>query len=137
MLDLSSLKYPAMLLAWVITMAVGGFWYSPAGFGKAWSKLTKIDLLKMPKNEANSALAFMGLAAVVQVVALCIVLRSVHTVTWIDGLKVGALLWAGFTAATTVGNTLYQRLGWKFWWINASYFLVVMVLDSIVLTVWR
>ena len=48
-----------------------------------------------------------------------------------------AVLWAGLTAATTVGTTFYSERGWSFWWLNASYFLTVMSVNSIMLAVWR
>lgn len=137
MLEVHGLNYWALLVAWVINMGVGAFWYSPAGFGKMWSKLTGVNMMKMPKDEANNALTAMALAAVVYVFALGITVLSLRATTVVEGLKVGVLLWAGFTAATTVGNSLYQRLGWKFWWLNSSYFLVVMVAGAIVLATWR
>lgn len=127
MLDAHGLNYLALLVALVINMAVGSLWYSQSGFGKLWSKLSGVDMMKMPKSEANQAIAFMALSAAVQTLALGVVIHSLGATRLIDGVVIGLVLWAGFTAATTIGNTLYSRLSWKYWWLNSSFFLVVMV----------
>ena len=36
-----------------------------------------------------------------------------------------------------IGNNLYSRLSWKFWWLNASFFLIVFVVGAGLLAVWR
>lgn len=131
------INYWAVAVAWLICVAVGAFWYSPAGFGKLWSKLSGVDHMKMPENEATKTILFVALSAVAQVTALAVILRSLHVTTAQEGLVAGIVLWLGFTAATTVGVTLYQRLGWKFWWLNNSYFLLVMAVNSVILALWR
>ena len=55
---------------------------------------------------------------------------------WSQRLDAEVLLWAGFTAATTVGTTLYSRRSWSFWWKNNSYFLIVMAVNSALLATW-
>lgn len=137
MLELHGLNYLAVLVAWLINMGVGAFWYSPAGFGPLWSKLSGVNLLKIPKAEANRAIGFVAVSSLVQAWALALVLHSLHAANLADGLLIGLVLWFGFTAATTVGNTLYARQSWTFWWLNASFFFVVMVINSLLLTLWR
>lgn len=137
MLDLHGLNYWALLVAWVINLGVGAWWYSPAGFGKMWSKLSGVDMMKMPKNEANTAIVFVAVAAAVQTLTLGIVLNSLGTTTATSGLMAGLLVWLGFTAATTVGTVLYSRKSWAFWWLNAGFFLIVMAVNSVMLTVWH
>lgn len=137
MIDLTGINYFAVAAVWVIYMMVGAFWYSPMGFAKQWTKYTKIDILKIPTNEANKIIGFVALSALVQALALAIVLNSLHVTDMIEGIKVGLLLWLGFTAATTVGVTLYSRRSWKFLWLNSSYFLLVMTVGSIIYSIWK
>lgn len=126
-----------MVVTWLVYVVVGAFWYSPSGFGKLWAKLSGVNHLKMPEAEATRTIVFVAIAAAVQAKILAVVLNSLDVATLGEGLLAGLALWLGFTAATTVGITLYQRLGWKFWWLNASYFLVVMLVGSAILTLWR
>jgi hypothetical protein len=137
MLDLSDMNYLAVFVAWLVNVVVGWFWYSPTGFGKTWSRLSGVDLMKIPQEEATKTIGFVALSAVVQAGVLAIVINSLFVNTLENGFLVGFTLWLGFTAATTVGTSLYSRKGWKFWWLNSSYFLVVMVINSVILSLWR
>ncbi len=137
MLELDGINIWAVVVVWLVYMFVGAFWYSQMGFAKQWTKYTKIDILKIPTDEANKIIGFVALSALVQASALAIVLNSLGVDSVYEGLKVGLLLWLGFTAATTVGVTLYSRRSWKFLWLNSSYFLVVMTVGSIILTIWQ
>jgi hypothetical protein len=137
MLDFEGINYLAVAVVWLVSVVVGAYWYSPAGFGKLWAKLSGVNHLKMPEAEATKTIGFVAVSAVVQVYVLAVVLNSLNINAVGNGVLAGIVLWLGFTAATTVGNTLYQRLGWKFWWLNASYFLLVMAVNSAILVAWR
>lgn len=137
MLELDGLNYWAIAVAWLINCAVGAWWYSPAAFGSLWHKLAGNDILKIPEKEATRIIGFVMLSAVFQAFALAIVLNTIGATTVPDGLLVGVVLWLGLTAATTVGVTLYSRRSWKFWWLNSSYFLLVMTVNAAILAVWR
>jgi uncharacterized protein DUF1761 len=137
MLEFGGLNYWAIAAAWLINVMVGSFWYSPAGFGKLWSKYSGVDLMKIPQKEATRSIGFVMVSALVQATALALIINSLHVSTATNGFLVGLTLWVGFVAATTVGTTLYQRLSWRFWWLNAAYFLPVMSINAIILTLWR
>lgn len=136
MLDVSGLNYWAILVATLINIIVGSFWYSPAGFGKRWSKLSGVDMMKMPKDAANKPIGFVMASALIQASVLAVVINSLDANTLSQGVAVGLVVWLGFTAATTVGNTLYSRQSWSFWWLNSSFFLLVMIINSAILAVW-
>jgi hypothetical protein len=141
MLEFSGINFWAVLVAWIINVVVGSVWYSPVGFGRRWSKLSGVNMMKIPKDEANRAIAAVAVASFVQALVLAVVLHSLHVATsstpLTNGLVTGLVLWFGLVAATTVGNNLYMRKSWKFWWLNASFFLVVMAVNSVLLTLWK
>jgi hypothetical protein len=137
MLEFTGLNYWVILVAWLITCVVGAFWYSPAGFAKQWAKYTGVDIMKIPEKEATKILGFVVFSSLVQVFTLAVIISSLDITRAIDGLVAGFVLWLGLTAATTVGVTLYSRRSWNFWWLNSSYFLLVMVVNSIILAIWR
>jgi hypothetical protein len=137
MLDFSGLNYWAILIGWLINLILGSLWYSPVGFGKLWSKLSGVDMMKMPKDEANKAIGFVALSALLQTIILDMVIHSLHVTKLADGLLIGLVLWFGFTAMTTVGNTLYSRKSWKYWWLNSSFFLIVIVVNAGILAAWH
>ena len=136
MLDFSGLNYWAVLIAWLVNVGIGAFWYSPQGFGIVWSKLSGVDMMKIPKEETSRAIVYVTISSLLQALALAIALNSLNVQNVGEGLIAGLFLWFGFTAITTIGNTLYQRQSWKFWWLNASFFLAVMTINSIILSFW-
>ena len=137
MIEFSGLNYLAIIVAWIVSVVLGSFWYSPAGFSKLWSSLSGVDMMKTPKSESNRAILFVVISSLLQAFALAIVLNSLDVSSVKEGVIASLVLWFGFTALTTVGNTLYQRQSWKFWWLNASFFLAVMVINGIILSVWQ
>lgn len=137
MLSVSDLNIFAIIVAWLVNIGFGAFWYSPAGFGKLWSKLSGVDMMKMPKDAANKAIGSVAVAALVQTVVLAMVVQALELDSVGQAVTTGLVLWAGLVAATTVGNNLYLRFSWKFWWLNASFFLIVMVVNTVLLTVWQ
>ncbi len=137
MLTFEGINIWAIVVAWLINMGVGAFWYSPSGFAGLWKKYTGIDIMKIPQDEATKTLVFVAISALVQAATLGLVVHSLGASTWMDGATVGFVLWLGLVAATTVGVTLYSRRSWKFLWLNSSYFLLVMIVNSILFATWR
>ena len=137
MLDLQNINYWAVLVVWVLYMAIGAWWYSKAGFAKQWTKYTGVDILKIPEKDAARIIRFVALSALIQAFSLAAIFDSIGVTRIVDGLGIGLVLWLGFVAATTVGVTLYSKKSWAFLWLNSSYFLVVMVIGSIILSSWR
>lgn len=137
MLELEGINYWAVVVAWIVNCAVGAYWYSPAGFAKQWKAHTGVDLLKIPQKQATNILLSVVVSGAVQAFTLALVLNSLNVSNAMEGLVAGLVLWIGLVAATTVGTTLYQRRSWKFLWLNTSYFLVVMAVNSVILAVWQ
>lgn len=135
MIDFSGLNYWAIAVAWLVNIVVGALWYSPLMFGKEWEKYTGVDMLKIPQDVATRIISFVALSGLIQAITLAVILHSLGASTVSEGVSAGLLLWFGLVTATTVGVTLYSRRSWKFLWLNSSYFLVVMVINSIVLSV--
>lgn len=125
-----------VLIVWFIYCGIGAFWYSPAGFGKLWAKLSGVNHMKIPEKEATRALIYIIISSAIQAYALAVILKSLAVSSVSEGLLAGLFLWLGFVALTTIGTNFYMRKSWKYWWLNASFFLVVMSIGSIVLTLW-
>lgn len=137
MLDFIGINYWAVVVAWIIFCAVGSFWYSPAGFGKRWSKLSGVDIIKLPKQESNRAIMYVVMSSLLQAFALAVVLNSMDVTSALNGLVVGLFLAIGFTAATTIGVTFYSRKSWSYWLLNAAFFMVTMPINAAIIAAWR
>ena len=137
MLHIEGMNYWALLVVWLLYMAVGAWWYSTAGFAKQWTKYTGVNILEIPTNQANTIILWVAVSSLVQAATLGVVLHSLGVNSLVDGLIAGLILWFGLTAATTVGVTLYSRRSWKFMLLNSSYFFVVMIIGSAVFALWK
>lgn len=137
MLELEGINLWAVIVAWTISVVIGSYWYSPAGFSKQWARLSGVDIMKLPKRDTNRAIGFVIVSCLFQVITLAVILNSLDVTSLGGGIGISLVLWFGFTALTTIGTTLYQKQSLKFWWLNASYFLVVMAINGAVLAVWQ
>ena len=124
-------NYLAVIAAAVATFLLGGLWYSPALFGKAWQREAGVTEERM--KSANMTLIF-GLTFVLSLVA-----------AWVFALFLGprpplALgLGAGFSAglcwvAASFGiNYLFERKSLKLWLINGGYHTLQFTLFGLII----
>ena len=128
-------NYFAVIAASVATFALGGLWYSPALFGKAWQREAGVSEEQM--KDANMVKIF-GLTFVLSLIA-----------AWVFALFLGprppmALgLGAGFSAglcwvAASFGiNYLFERRSLKLWLINGGYHTLQFTIVGLILALWH
>lgn len=128
-------NYPAVLAAAASAFAIGGLWYSPLLFQRAWMKannLTDADL------GAGGQAKIFGLAfafAVVMAFNLAMFLNAPDTtVTW--GAAAGALaaIWVALGIATVA---LFERRPFAYTAINGGYWVVSLAVMGAILGAWR
>ena len=124
----------AVIAAAAIYMFLGSIWYSKSGFGKQWSKLSGRKMEDMAGG--NTGYAVMIAASLIQAFILANLVRDVGSTTMSDGLLLGAILWAGFVGVTALGDVLFGGRSWKLWQINTGYYLVVLLINGWLLSVW-
>ncbi len=134
MLEFEGINVWAVIVAWIIYCAVGSFWYSPAGFGKQWSKLSGVNIMKLPQQEANRAIMYVVASSLLQAFALAVVLNSMDINGAVNGFIAGLFIAVGLTAATTIGVNFYSRKSWNFWFLNAAFFLVTTPINSAIIS---
>jgi hypothetical protein len=126
----------AVLLAALVSMVVGSIWYSKLLFGEIWMKAIGKKMDDMKAN-GGPGYAFTTVSALVQAFILANIVRDVFATTATDGLVLGLMLWLGFVAASTISDTVFSGRPWKLWQINTVYYMVVLVINSIILATWR
>jgi hypothetical protein len=52
------------------------------------------------------------------------------------GLQAAFWNWLGFVAPVTIGSVLWESRPWKFWFITAGYYLVVLLINGAILAAW-
>ena len=125
----------AVLAAALSTFLIGGLWYSPALFGKAWMR--ENGFTEESLKGANMVRIF-GLAFLLGVVA------AINLTMFMgpeNNPAMGAL-WgflAGFGwVATFVGtHYLFERRSLRLFLINAGYSIVALTIMGIILAAWK
>ena len=125
----------AVLVAVVVSLAVGALWYSPVLFGKAWAKL----LGKKPGEMGDVATGYTvtALGALIQVWILVHFVRYAGAITAIKGAEVGFWLWLAFAAVIMASQMVFEARPWKLWGINAGYYFVILAVNGAFLAAWR
>lgn len=138
-------NYLAIALAAVAAMVVGFLWYGPL-FGKKWSDLmgfgemTPERMQDMQKKaRPGYALTFVASLLMAYVLAHNIIFASSYLK--VSGLAAGAQAafwtWLGFIVPVTLGQILWENRPRMLWLINVSYWLVNLLVMSIILSVWE
>lgn len=135
-MPVENVNWWAVLAAAVSTFMLGGLWYSPGLFGRAWmaaNGLTEADLGK-----GNMAKIF-GLSFVFSLLMsanLAMFLADPKTdMAW--GATAGFLAGFGWVALGIAIVALFERRSWKYILINGGYMTVAFVLMGLILGAWR
>ena len=129
------IHWGAVFVAALSSFLLGGLWYSPALFGKAWMRETGLDEAALAKG--NPAMIF-GLSFVLALVSAAVFAMFLGPKPEL-GFAVGAGVAAGAGwVATSFGiNYLFERKTFPHFAMNAAYHVVQFTLFGIVLGLWK
>ncbi|MFO0780894.1 MAG: DUF1761 domain-containing protein [Candidatus Gracilibacteria bacterium] len=136
-----SVNYLAVVVCGVIYMAIGSLWYSPLLFGNYWAKMNGFDLNDKKKMAAmkNKAMAAM-LVSFVTTMVTAYVLKHFITYAGAKDAATGAIggfwAWLGFIGTTLLANSMYQQKPLKLWLVDASFYLVNLLIFGALLVAW-
>jgi hypothetical protein len=125
----------AVLAAAVATFVLGGLWYSPALFGKAWQREAGISDEQM--RTANKARIF-GFAFVLSLIAaLVFALFLGPRPPMALGLGAGFAAGLCWVAASFGINYLFERRSLKLFLINGGYHTLQFTIIGLLLALWH
>lgn len=128
-------NYLAVLVAALSTFLIGGLWYSPAVFGKAWMKENGFTEEGMKNSNVMKIFGLAFLLAIISAINLAMFLGP-------ESDPAMGALW-GFAAgfgwvATFVGtHYLFERKSFKLFLINAGYSVVALTVMGVILAAWK
>lgn len=125
----------AVVAAAVASFALGGLWYSPALFGRAWQRATGLSDEQL--ESGNQAAIFGGSFVLALLGAWVFALFLGPAPAF--GFATGAGFAAGLAwVAGSFGiNYLFERKSLKLWLINGGYHVVQYTLFGVILGVWH
>lgn len=130
----------AVLVTAVIFYGIGAIWYSPMLFGKLWMAESGISEEKRSKMDKGHTI---GIFVATFFLSLIMAFISSQLVSLTNsnsissGCLLGLLLWIGFIAVSMGINNLYEDKSFKFYLINAGYFLLGLLEMNVILSIWK
>ena len=126
----------AVLVSALILWFLGAVWYSPVLFAKPWMAALHIEPDHPKKGLAlGMAASFLG--------DLLVAFVLLHFILWSGasnfamGAFIGFLCWLGFFAATQLPQGIYESRPFRLFAINASNWLLGLLMIGGLLAVWR
>ena len=134
-MNLATLNIWAILVAALSAFAVGGLWYSPVLFQKAWKKANRFGAGEPPAASPKIfAIAF--LLSLVMAFNLAMFLNDPKTnLAW--GATAGFLAGFGWVLMGIGVVALFERRPWSYVIVNGGYLTVALVLMGAILGGWR
>lgn len=125
----------AVLVAAIVSFFVGGFWFSNAGFGKAW--LRETGLKEEQLAEVNMAKIFSLAFIFTFIIAYCLAaFISTPEITAVTGAFYGFLAGFGWIFFAFAVNNLFERKTWKHTCISGGYWVVTLTLMGAIIGAW-
>jgi len=139
-LSFDHVNWIAVLVAAAVAFLLGGLWYSPLLFAKAWIRLHKITDEQMKEIQAKGAgkqyaTAFASNFVVATVLSLLLGVTAADGVP--DGLCLAGLCWVGFVGTTGLVNTIFSFRPLALFALDGAYQLVYFLVMGAILGAWR
>ena len=130
------INYLAILCVVILHQILGFLWYSPMLFGNRW--LMNVGK-SMEELKASGATPY--IVAIVTVIVMCLVLtKLIHmtqTKTFVDGLKLGFLIWLGIAFPLLSIHYVFAGRTVEFLLIDAGHALAGILIAGGILAQWR
>lgn len=129
------INHIAVFVCAVLSLLIGGLWWSPLLFAKAWQKEVGLSDEQLGKMNPLKTFGLTFLLAWISSYNLAAFLGDPAT-DWKWGLTAGLL--AGFWAiAMYVIISLFEQRSWKHMLINSGYIAVYFAAAGFVIGIWR
>ncbi len=135
-MDFSQINYLAVLVAALSTFILGGLWYSPMLFGKAWMRANNFTDADLQSFSKARMFGWSFVFALIMALNLAMFLADPKTdAVW--GMTAGALAGLGWVAMSVAIIGLFENRSWKHILINGGYATVAFTLMGAILGAWR
>jgi hypothetical protein len=120
-MDLSRVNYVAVFVAALSSFLIGGLWYSPILFARAWMRESGLDEARL-KQRVGAVFGGAFVMSFITAWNLALMLGENATIAW--GASAGALAGIGFAATSLATVFLFERKTWMLILIDGGYLAV-------------
>jgi hypothetical protein len=136
------INFIAVIASGFFAVILGALWYGPL-FGKPWMAMVGITPESMKSMSLSPIVAMLGglAGALVTAFVLSHYLALAESMTSVSGIELALTsafwIWLGFYVPVTAGSLLWEGKTWKLFALNASYYLVVLLVNSCIIVFWK
>ena len=135
-MDFSTINYLAVLIAAVSTFILGGLWYSPMLFGKAWMRANSFTDADLQTFSKARMFGWSFVFSLVMALNLALFLAgSTTNAAW--GMTAGALAGLGWVAMAIAVIGVFENRSWAYILINGAYMTIAFTLMGAIIGAWR
>ncbi len=133
---MDQINYFAVLAAAASTFVLGGLWWSPLLFQKAWMRANGFTEEKLKEGSMAKIFGVSFVLTVVMAFNLAMFLAGPDTtVAW--GATAGVLAGGGWVALGIAVVALFERRSLTYVLVNGGYFVVAFAVMGAILGAWR
>jgi hypothetical protein len=124
----------AVIVATLVAFALGGLWYSPLLFARAWMRAAGLDEAAASQGNMTRIYGLALLGTLVMALNLAAFIGAKATLAF--GLFAGFATGLGWIAMALAVVYLFERRSLRLWLINAGYQVVAMSAMGAVIGAW-
>lgn len=141
------INYLAVLVAGLVNMVVGFLWFGPL-FGKIFMEGMGWNPTDMDAAKARMAKMNMTWTYIQAFIGALVMAYILSHFTWgmneafdrtadvMSGLSTGFWIWLGFVVPVLWGKILWEMKAFKYVAVDLSYYLVVLLINGVILSLW-
>ena len=126
-MDQVQIDWVTVLVAAILNMLIGYFWYSKWLFGDLWKKLKNINHTAKPN---NIVFIYSFVVSVVIAYFLAFFESYIGITTVSDGMFIGFCVWLGFVVTTLISAVIWEKQPFQLFAIHAGYKLLSFLVMS-------
>jgi hypothetical protein len=136
---LTHLNWVVILVLTVLCFGLGGIWYSPFLFSKAWMAEAKMTPEMWKADPGRTRMAMIGtlLLTLISTITLATLVSALHVTGALKGAEFGLVVAAGLVATRQGTNALFELKTLKHFLIVSGHDVVLLTIQGAILGVWR
>jgi hypothetical protein len=134
-MDLAQLDPIAIVIAALTTFVLGGLWYSPILFARAWMREAGLSEQQTAQAQMGKVFALSAIAALVMAFNLAAFIGPKGD--WRFGLFAGLAAGIGWVAMSLGVIYLFEQRSLRLWLINSGYQVIAYALMGTIIGAWK
>jgi hypothetical protein len=134
-MEMSTVNWLAVLVAGISAFVLGGVWYSPALFGKAWMKENKMSVEDVQKGNKGKIFGWSFILSLVMAVNLAMFLNDAKIgleMGIVYGLLTGLWIFCGIAIVA-----LFELKSARYIFVNGGYMVVALGMMGAIIGAWK